>query len=105
MKEIPTPSLCPKPPDQYFSNLGFVYITVLGLANQVVPHTESWRILATAVNYIVRIVPIVLILPLLWESSQTLAWTMTLGRFCLLNDWGYLVVCHDNFLDVALDYR
>ncbi|KAJ9064375.1 hypothetical protein DSO57_1031377 [Entomophthora muscae] len=31
----------------------------LQLANQAMPHTESWRPLATAVNYIVRIVPIV----------------------------------------------
>ncbi|KAJ9076061.1 hypothetical protein DSO57_1029787 [Entomophthora muscae] len=44
---------------QGFRKLGFVYITVLGLANQVVPHTGSWCYLATAVNYLVRIVPIV----------------------------------------------
>ncbi|KAJ9068745.1 hypothetical protein DSO57_1025507 [Entomophthora muscae] len=42
-----------------FSKLGFVYITVLGLANQVVPHTGSWRPLAAAVNYLVCIAPIV----------------------------------------------
>ncbi|KAJ9048761.1 hypothetical protein DSO57_1031518 [Entomophthora muscae] len=60
MKEIPTaPPLPNTPPAQNFSKLGFVYITVLGLANQVVPHTGSWRSLATAVNYLVRITPIV----------------------------------------------
>ncbi|KAJ9071105.1 hypothetical protein DSO57_1000779 [Entomophthora muscae] len=60
MKEIPTTFPLPNtPPVQDFSKLGFVYITVLGLANQVVPHTRSWRPLATAVNYLVRIVPIV----------------------------------------------
>ncbi|KAJ9065098.1 hypothetical protein DSO57_1023308 [Entomophthora muscae] len=47
------------PSSQDFSKLGFVYITVLGLVNQVLPHNESWHPLATAVNYIVRIAPIV----------------------------------------------
>ncbi|KAJ9053546.1 hypothetical protein DSO57_1023153 [Entomophthora muscae] len=60
MKEIPTaPPLPNAPPTQDFSKLGFVYITVLGQANQVVPHTGSWRPLVTAVNYLVRITPIV----------------------------------------------
>ncbi|KAJ9053843.1 hypothetical protein DSO57_1020286 [Entomophthora muscae] len=60
MKDIPTaPPLPDAPPTQDFSKLGFVYITVLGLANQVVPHTGSWRPLATALNYLVHIAPIV----------------------------------------------
>ncbi|KAJ9050714.1 hypothetical protein DSO57_1012045 [Entomophthora muscae] len=60
MKEIPTaPPLPDAPPTQDFSKLGFVYITVLGLADQVVPHTGSWRPLATALNYLVCIAPIV----------------------------------------------
>ncbi|KAJ9088663.1 Sodium channel protein type 4 subunit alpha [Entomophthora muscae] len=60
MKDIPTaPPLPDAPPDRDFSKLGFVYITVLGLADQVVPHTGSWRPLATALNYLVRIAPIV----------------------------------------------
>ncbi|KAJ9058133.1 hypothetical protein DSO57_1015554 [Entomophthora muscae] len=59
MKEIPTtPPLPNTPPAQDFSKLGFVYITVLGLANQVVPHTGSWCPLATAINYLIRIAPI-----------------------------------------------
>ncbi|KAJ9066598.1 hypothetical protein DSO57_1007942 [Entomophthora muscae] len=60
MKEIPTaPPLPNVPPTQDFSKLGFVYITFLGLANQVMPHTGSWRPLATALNYLVQIAPIV----------------------------------------------
>ncbi|KAJ9088886.1 hypothetical protein DSO57_1018584 [Entomophthora muscae] len=60
MKDIPTaPPLPNVPPTQDFSKLGFVYITVLGLANQVVPHTGSWRPLVTAQNYLVHIAPIV----------------------------------------------
>ncbi|KAJ9077056.1 hypothetical protein DSO57_1020318 [Entomophthora muscae] len=54
-----TPPLPTVPPAQDFSKLGFVYITVLGLANQVVPHTGNWQSLATAVNYLARIAPIV----------------------------------------------
>ncbi|KAJ9081932.1 hypothetical protein DSO57_1009636 [Entomophthora muscae] len=46
-------------PAHDFRKLGFFYITVLGLADQVVPHTGSWHTLATAVNYLVRIAPIV----------------------------------------------
>ncbi|KAJ9082201.1 hypothetical protein DSO57_1006646 [Entomophthora muscae] len=60
MRDIPTaPSLPNAPPTQDFSKLGFIYITVLGLADQVVPHTGSWRPLATALNYLVCIAPIV----------------------------------------------
>ncbi|KAJ9061338.1 hypothetical protein DSO57_1021525 [Entomophthora muscae] len=60
MLEIPpTPPLPTVPPAQDFSKLGFVYITVFGLADQVVPHTRSWQSLATAVSYLARIVPIV----------------------------------------------
>ncbi|KAJ9058504.1 hypothetical protein DSO57_1011653 [Entomophthora muscae] len=79
MKEIPeTPPLPNVPPAQDFRKLGFVYIKVLGLANQAVPHTGSWCPLATAVNYLIRIVPIVYMAyrpgpPPLWESSRTLA--------------------------------
>ncbi|KAJ9065434.1 hypothetical protein DSO57_1019761 [Entomophthora muscae] len=60
MKDIPTAPPHPDaPPAQDLSTLRFVYIIVLGLADQVVPHTESWRPLASALNYLVRIAPIV----------------------------------------------
>ncbi|KAJ9057921.1 hypothetical protein DSO57_1017922 [Entomophthora muscae] len=56
MLEIPpTPPLPTVPPAQEFSNLGFVYITVLGLANQVVPRTGNWQSLANTVNYLASI--------------------------------------------------
>ncbi|KAJ9080720.1 hypothetical protein DSO57_1022002 [Entomophthora muscae] len=58
IKENPTTPLPNAPPAQDFSKLGFVYITVLGLVDQVVPHTGSWRPLATTVNYLVRITSI-----------------------------------------------
>ncbi|KAJ9073251.1 hypothetical protein DSO57_1018565 [Entomophthora muscae] len=70
MKEIPTTLPLPNTsPVQDFSNLGFFYIAVLGLANQVVPHTGSWRPLATAVNYLVRIAPIVYMAFQAWPAS------------------------------------
>ncbi|KAJ9055681.1 hypothetical protein DSO57_1001123 [Entomophthora muscae] len=60
MLEIPhTPPLPTVPPAQDFSKLGFVYITVLGLINQAMPHTGNWQSLATAVNYLAGIAPIV----------------------------------------------
>ncbi|KAJ9054513.1 hypothetical protein DSO57_1013591 [Entomophthora muscae] len=70
MKEIPAaPPLPNTPPAQDFSKLGFIYITVLGLAGQVVPHTGSWRPLATAVNYLVCITPIVYMAFQAWPAS------------------------------------
>ncbi|KAJ9056295.1 hypothetical protein DSO57_1034636 [Entomophthora muscae] len=51
MKEIPSvPPLPNVPPAQDF---------ILRLADQVVPHTVSWRPFATAINYLVCIAPIV----------------------------------------------
>ncbi|KAJ9067037.1 hypothetical protein DSO57_1003740 [Entomophthora muscae] len=58
------------PPAQDFSKLGFVYITVLRLANQVMPHTGSWYPLATAVNYLVQIMPIVYMAFRAWPASS-----------------------------------
>ncbi|KAJ9061327.1 hypothetical protein DSO57_1021786 [Entomophthora muscae] len=70
MKDIPTaPPLPDMPPSQVFRKLGFVYITVLGLADQVVPHTGSWRPLATALNYLVCIAPIVYMAFQAWPAS------------------------------------
>ncbi|KAJ9053018.1 hypothetical protein DSO57_1028367 [Entomophthora muscae] len=71
MLEIsPTPPLPTVPPVQDFSKLSFVYITVLGLANQVVPHTGNWQSLATAVNYLARIVFIVYLAFQAWPASS-----------------------------------
>ncbi|KAJ9055237.1 hypothetical protein DSO57_1005937 [Entomophthora muscae] len=71
MLEIPPTSPLPTvPPAQDFSKLGFVYITVLGLDNQVVPHTGNWQSLATAVNYLVRILPTVYLAFQAWPASS-----------------------------------
>ncbi|KAJ9058616.1 hypothetical protein DSO57_1010640 [Entomophthora muscae] len=70
IKDIPTaPPLPDAPPAQDFSKLGVIYITVLGLANQVVPHTGSWRPLVTALNYLVCIAPIVYMAFQVWPNS------------------------------------
>ncbi|KAJ9063298.1 hypothetical protein DSO57_1001736 [Entomophthora muscae] len=70
MLEIPpAPPLPNVPPAQDFSKLGFVYITVLGLADHVVPHTGNWQSLATAVNYLARIAPIVYLAFQAWTAS------------------------------------
>ncbi|KAJ9087803.1 hypothetical protein DSO57_1029427 [Entomophthora muscae] len=98
MKDIPTaPPLPDAPPTQDFSKLGFVYIKVLGLADQVVPHTGSWCPLATDLNYLVRIAPIVYMAfqarpASLWESSRTPVWA---GQTC--RD----TFCHLSFLKTA----
>ncbi|KAJ9049871.1 hypothetical protein DSO57_1020165 [Entomophthora muscae] len=69
MLDIPlTPPLSTVPPAQDFSKLGFVYITVLGLADQVVPHTGNWQSLAAAVNYLARIAPIVYLAFQAWPA-------------------------------------
>ncbi|KAJ9071084.1 hypothetical protein DSO57_1000759 [Entomophthora muscae] len=70
MKEITTTFPLPNaPPAQDFSKLGFVYITVLGLADQVVSHTGTWCPLATAVNYLARIAPILYMALQAWPAS------------------------------------
>ncbi|KAJ9088146.1 hypothetical protein DSO57_1026080 [Entomophthora muscae] len=71
MKEIPDapPTQCTSCPG--LQKVGVVYITVLGLVNQVMPHTGSWHPLATAVNYLVQIAPIVYMAFQAWPSSPT----------------------------------
>ncbi|KAJ9054476.1 hypothetical protein DSO57_1014156 [Entomophthora muscae] len=70
MKEIPSSLPLPNVSlAQDFSKLGFVYITVLGLADQAVPHNRSWHLLATAVNYINRIALIVHMAFQAWPAS------------------------------------
>ncbi|KAJ9058192.1 hypothetical protein DSO57_1014839 [Entomophthora muscae] len=59
MKEIPT---TPPTPNVLLAQ-------DFRLDNQTVPHTRSWRPLATAVNYLFRIVPIVYIAFQAWPAS------------------------------------
>ncbi|KAJ9065234.1 hypothetical protein DSO57_1021690 [Entomophthora muscae] len=42
-----------------YSKLGFAYLTMLGLAEQVTPHMRVWRPWATAANYVMRMAPII----------------------------------------------
>ncbi|KAJ9070604.1 hypothetical protein DSO57_1006019 [Entomophthora muscae] len=42
-----------------YNKLGFVYLTMLELAEQVVPHMRVWRPWATAANYVMRMAPII----------------------------------------------
>ncbi|KAJ9088813.1 hypothetical protein DSO57_1019535 [Entomophthora muscae] len=87
-------SLLPNaPPAQDFSKLGFVYITVLGLANQVVPHTGSWCPFATTVNYLVCIVPIVIMAFQAWPASPVgVQSDSDIG--CYTN--GYILSCNNS---------
>ncbi|KAJ9054333.1 hypothetical protein DSO57_1015717 [Entomophthora muscae] len=90
-------SLPTVPSAQDFSKLGFVYITVLGLANQVVPHTRSWHPLATAVNYLIRIAPIVYIAFQAWPASPV--------GVQLDSGMGCDTFFYDNFvINIHLDY-
>ncbi|KAJ9050247.1 hypothetical protein DSO57_1016224 [Entomophthora muscae] len=56
-------------PAHDFSKLGFGYITVLGLADQVVPRTGSWGSWVPAVSYLVGIAPIVCMAFQAWPAS------------------------------------
>ncbi|KAJ9052843.1 hypothetical protein DSO57_1030077 [Entomophthora muscae] len=80
MKEISTtPPLPNMPPVQAFSKLGFIYITVLRLANQVMTHTRSWHLRITTANQLIRVIPQCTWpsrpnLPLLWGFNQAPVW-------------------------------
>ncbi|KAJ9048980.1 hypothetical protein DSO57_1029238 [Entomophthora muscae] len=39
--------------------LGFAYIILLGFTEQVIPHMGSWKPWVSAVNYMLRIAPVV----------------------------------------------
>ena len=66
--EVPNPPHMEKPPQEapplamagYLDNskLGFVYVTMLGLAEQVIPHMGALRPWATAVSYVMRLAPV-----------------------------------------------
>ncbi|KAJ9070247.1 hypothetical protein DSO57_1010286 [Entomophthora muscae] len=104
MKEIPAAlPLSNVPPTQDFSKLGFIYITLLGLVNQVVPHTGSWRPLATAVNYLVCIVPIVY-MAFQAQPASTVGAQSDSGYSLFKLTYGYKleIATHNNLLYVKI---
>ncbi|KAJ9067130.1 hypothetical protein DSO57_1003042 [Entomophthora muscae] len=80
-------------PAQDFSKLGVVYIKVLGLTNQVVPHTGIWGSLATAVNYLFRIAPIVY---LAFQAQPTFLVGVQPDSGMGHDNWGF-PLCSNNF--------
>ncbi|KAJ9073818.1 hypothetical protein DSO57_1012566 [Entomophthora muscae] len=42
-----------------YSKLGFAYLTMMGLTEQVIPHMGVWRPWATAANYVMRMAPVI----------------------------------------------
>ncbi|KAJ9078927.1 hypothetical protein DSO57_1001678 [Entomophthora muscae] len=42
-----------------YSKLGFVYLIMLGLTEQVIPHMGVWRPWATAANYVMQMAPVI----------------------------------------------
>ncbi|KAJ9071027.1 hypothetical protein DSO57_1001275 [Entomophthora muscae] len=42
-----------------FSKLGFAYLIILGLSEQLISHIEVWRPWATAANYVMKMTPVI----------------------------------------------
>ncbi|KAJ9078898.1 hypothetical protein DSO57_1002134 [Entomophthora muscae] len=51
--------LIPSSSSYDYSKLGFAYLTMLGLTEQVIPHMGVWRPWATAANYVMQIAPVI----------------------------------------------
>ncbi|KAJ9089174.1 hypothetical protein DSO57_1015502 [Entomophthora muscae] len=67
-------------PAHDFSKLGFVYLTVLGLTNQVMPHPRNWHPWATAANHLVRMAHILHMAFQAWPASpEGSIWTQLWG--------------------------
>ncbi|KAJ9061105.1 hypothetical protein DSO57_1023900 [Entomophthora muscae] len=52
-------SLVPSASSYGYSKLGFAYLTMLGLIEQVIPHMEVWRPWDTAANYVIGMAPVI----------------------------------------------
>ncbi|KAJ9051740.1 hypothetical protein DSO57_1002004 [Entomophthora muscae] len=52
-------SLIPSASLYDYSKLGFAYLTMLELTDQVIPHMGVWRPWATAANYVMRMAPVI----------------------------------------------
>ncbi|KAJ9074589.1 hypothetical protein DSO57_1004729 [Entomophthora muscae] len=51
--------LIPSSSSYDYSKLGFAYLTMLGLTEQVIPHMGVWRPWATAANYVMWMAPVI----------------------------------------------
>ncbi|KAJ9068583.1 hypothetical protein DSO57_1027179 [Entomophthora muscae] len=51
--------LIPSASSYDYSKLGFAYLTMLGLTEQVIHHMGVWRPWATAANYVMRMAPVI----------------------------------------------
>ncbi|KAJ9057723.1 hypothetical protein DSO57_1019940 [Entomophthora muscae] len=51
--------LIPSTSSYDYSNLGFAYLTMLGLTEQVIPHMGVWCPWATAANYVMQMAPVI----------------------------------------------
>ncbi|KAJ9064089.1 hypothetical protein DSO57_1034031 [Entomophthora muscae] len=51
--------LIPSASSYDYSKLGFAYLTMLGLTEQVIPHMGVWRPWATAANYVMWMAPVI----------------------------------------------
>ncbi|KAJ9083668.1 hypothetical protein DSO57_1032491 [Entomophthora muscae] len=50
-------SLIPSASSYDYNKLGFAYLTMLGLTEQVIPHMGVWHPWATAANYVMQMAP------------------------------------------------
>ncbi|KAJ9064528.1 hypothetical protein DSO57_1029616 [Entomophthora muscae] len=51
--------LIPSASSYDYSKLGFSYLTMLGLTEQVIPHMGVWKPWATAANYVMQVAPVI----------------------------------------------
>ncbi|KAJ9085854.1 hypothetical protein DSO57_1009961 [Entomophthora muscae] len=58
--------LVPSASSYDYSKLGFAYLTMMGLTEQVIHHMGVWRPWATASNYVMQMAPVIY-----WDFPST----------------------------------